>query len=109
MYWQGHSIEARLYAERPDHNFVPDSGTIRRWRVPATAGAFSFSTDGTRVDSGLQQGDEVGINYDPMIAKVITQGADRDEALSRMGTLLSQIEVRLVRADDEHCSSGRAR
>ena len=96
MVAQGHSIEARVYAEHPDHNFMPDSGTIRRAHFPATVGAFKFSGHGTRVDCGLQLGDEVGINYDPMIAKVITQGADRDDALARMGTLLDQIEVRLI-------------
>ena len=56
---QGHSIEARLYAERPDHDFVPDSGIIRRWLIPSTATAFIFSDNGMRVDSGVQQGDEV--------------------------------------------------
>ena len=59
---QGHSFEARLYAERPDHDFVPDSGTIRRWHIPSRAAAFGFSGDGIRVDSGVQQGDEVKCN-----------------------------------------------
>ena len=56
---QGHAIEARLYAENPEHSFMPAVGTILRWQTPRGASAFEFNTSGIRVDSGVQLGDEV--------------------------------------------------
>src|SRR4029077_9374705 len=59
----GHAVEARLYAEDPSNNFLPANGTIYVWDVP--------SIDGVRVDAGVARGTEVGIHYDPLLAKVI--------------------------------------
>src|SRR5262249_39595570 len=59
----GHAIEARLYAEDPAHGFIPSTGKIHVWRPP--------HSEGIRVDSGAEQGTEVGVHYDPLLAKVI--------------------------------------
>ncbi|KAL3134741.1 hypothetical protein ABBQ32_007741 [Trebouxia sp. C0010 RCD-2024] len=89
---QGHAFEARLYAESVANNFLPATGTIRRWQVPANASLFDNSSH-VRVDSGVSEGDTVGVNYDPMIAKVITSGPDRQTALARLHTALSELQV----------------
>jgi 3-methylcrotonyl-CoA carboxylase alpha subunit len=78
----GHAVEVRLYAEDP-RTFLPQSGTIARLRLP----------DGIRVDAGVQEGDEVGTAYDPMIAKLIAHGSTRDEALDRLQAALAATEV----------------
>ena len=69
----GHAVEVRLYAEDP-RTFLPQAGRIERLRLPT----------GIRVDAGVEEGDEVGIAYDPMIAKLIAHGPTRDEALDRL-------------------------
>jgi acetyl/propionyl-CoA carboxylase alpha subunit len=78
----GHAVEVRLYAEDP-RTFLPQSGTLERLRLP---------TD-VRVDAGVEEGDEVGIAYDPMIAKLIAHGGTRDEALDRLAAALAETEV----------------
>jgi geranyl-CoA carboxylase alpha subunit len=72
----GHAIEVRLYAEEPSNNFLPASGRIDVWR-PANG-------EGLRVDHGLSDGQEISPFYDPMIAKVIARGGDRDDARRRL-------------------------
>ena len=72
----GHAIEARLYAEDPQQNFLPQSGVLVDWR-PA-------SGDGVRIDHGLAPGQSVSPFYDPMLAKVIAHGATREEARRRL-------------------------
>ncbi len=74
--FSGHAIEARLYAEDPYKNFLPQSGTLVDWR-PATG-------EGVRVDHGLVAGLVVSPFYDPLLAKVITHGATREEARRRL-------------------------
>jgi len=76
----GHAIEVRLYAEDPARNFMPATGMIHRFEVPDTA----------RVDSGIESGGEVSIYYDPMIAKVITHGENREAAIEKMQKALKQ-------------------
>ena len=78
----GHAVEARLYAEDP-RTFLPQPGSVRRLRLPSAI----------RVDAGIEEGDEVGAGYDPMIAKLIAHGADRDEALARLRTALDETIV----------------
>jgi acetyl/propionyl-CoA carboxylase alpha subunit len=78
----GHAVEVRLYAEDPV-TFFPQTGKVERLRLPA----------GIRVDSGVAEGDEVGIGYDPMIAKLIAHGPTRDEALDRLADALAETEV----------------
>ncbi|MCC7502919.1 MAG: acetyl-CoA carboxylase biotin carboxylase subunit [Flavobacteriales bacterium] len=72
----GHAIEVRVYAEDPANNFLPDIGTLTTYRPP--------QGPGVRVDDGFEEGMTIPIFYDPMIAKLITHGATREEAISRM-------------------------
>jgi acetyl/propionyl-CoA carboxylase alpha subunit len=78
----GHAVEVRLYAEDP-RTFLPQAGRIERLRLPT----------GIRVDAGVEEGDEVGVAYDPMIAKLIAHGPTRDEALLRLRDALAETEV----------------
>ncbi len=78
----GHAIEARLYAEDP-RTFFPQTGRVERLRLP----------EAIRVDAGIEEGDEIGLAYDPMIAKLIAHGATRDEALGRLRDALRETEV----------------
>ena len=82
----GHSIEVRLCAENPANNFLPETGRIGVFRAPPDA-------DDIRLDTGVREGDEVSVFYDPMIAKLITWGADRLEAARRMQTALSETAI----------------
>jgi acetyl/propionyl-CoA carboxylase alpha subunit len=79
---QGHAVEVRLYAEDP-RSFLPQAGTVERLRLPT----------GVRVDAGVEEGDEVGTSYDPMIAKLIAHGPTRAEALARLADALAETEV----------------
>ncbi|MEO8067307.1 MAG: acetyl-CoA carboxylase biotin carboxylase subunit [Flavobacteriales bacterium] len=72
----GHAIEVRVYAEDPANNFLPDIGTLTTYRPP--------QGPGVRVDDGFEEGMTIPLYYDPMIAKLITHGATRDEAIKRM-------------------------
>jgi acetyl/propionyl-CoA carboxylase alpha subunit len=78
----GHAVEVRLYAEDP-RTFLPQAGRVERLRLPETI----------RVDAGVEEGDEVGVGYDPMIAKLIAHGETRDEALAHLGAALAETEV----------------
>jgi propionyl-CoA carboxylase alpha chain len=86
---KGWAIESRVYAEDPFRNFMPSTGRLVRYQAPT-------ETEGTRVDTGIEEGSEVSIFYDPMIAKVITYGSDRSQALSRMGDALDAYYIRGV-------------
>lgn len=83
---KGHAIEARVYAEDPARKFLPSMGPLHRL-------AFPEQRAGIRVDSGVVEGGEVSMFYDPMIAKVIAYGADRGEALQRLGAALRETEI----------------
>eukprot|EP00878_Enallax_costatus_P011806 GHUV01012324.1.p1 GENE.GHUV01012324.1~~GHUV01012324.1.p1 ORF type:complete len:586 (+),score=181.25 GHUV01012324.1:1012-2769(+) len=89
---QGHSFEARLYAENTRRNFLPGAGKVLRWRVPESARTFDH-TASIRVDSGVSEGDNVGVNYDPMIAKIVTHAADRTSALQLLQKALAETQV----------------
>jgi acetyl/propionyl-CoA carboxylase alpha subunit len=78
----GHAVEVRLYAEDPK-TFLPQTGRLERLRLPS----------GVRVDAGVEEGDEVGVAYDPMIAKLIAHGPTRDEAFARLRDALAETEI----------------
>ena len=84
----GWAIEARLYAEDPARNFLPSIGRLSRYREP--------TGEGVRVDSGVYEGAEISIHYDPMIAKLIAAGPDRATAAARRSHALDGFEVRGV-------------
>jgi acetyl-CoA carboxylase biotin carboxylase subunit len=86
---EGSALECRIYAEDPDRNFLPSPGTITRLRVP--------SGPGVRDDSGVYQGWEVPIFYDPMISKLATWGTNRTEAIARMKRALGEYHVGGIR------------
>jgi 3-methylcrotonyl-CoA carboxylase alpha subunit len=88
----GHAIEARICAENPDSNFLPATGTLHVYGLPACT-TFSRSDSGVRVDSGVRQGDTISPYYDSMVAKLIVHGATRAEALARMDTALAQTHI----------------
>jgi 3-methylcrotonyl-CoA carboxylase alpha subunit len=82
----GHAIEARVYAERPAMGFLPSPGTITAMDLPAPE-------PGLRIDTGYRAGDQVTIHYDPMLAKVIAGGADRDDAIDRLDRALEATRI----------------
>jgi 3-methylcrotonyl-CoA carboxylase alpha subunit len=95
----GHSIEARIYAENPMRDFLPATGTLSVLRL-ADAVEFDIAAAGTegkkggiRIDSGVRQGDVISPYYDPMIAKLIVWGEDRNEALLRMRGALRSCRI----------------
>src|SRR5215212_1832089 len=83
----GHAMEVRVYAEDPANNFLPDIGTLTTYKIP--------QGPGVRVDDGMEEGMEIPIYYDPMIAKLITHAASRTEAIDRM-----------IRAIDDYAITG---
>jgi acetyl/propionyl-CoA carboxylase alpha subunit len=78
----GHAVEVRLYAEDP-RTFLPQTGRLERLRLPI----------GVRVDAGVEEGDEVGTGYDPLIAKLIAHAETREAALARLAAALRETEV----------------
>ena len=83
--WRGHAIECRVYAEDPENNFFPSPGRITYLRTPAGPGI--------RDDSGVTQGTEVSIHYDPMISKLAAWGQNRQEAIDRLRRALTEYQV----------------
>ena len=81
----GHALELRVYAEDPATNFLPDIGTLQSYKTP--------KGPGIRVDDGFEEGMEISIYYDPMIAKLITYGKDRAEAIERMTRAIDEYEI----------------
>jgi len=88
---QGHAIEARVYAEDPANGFLPQAGRILLYREP--------QVPGVRIDSGIAEGSDVSVYYDPMIAKVIGSGETRAEALSRLSAALRDFPVLGIRTN----------
>jgi acetyl-CoA carboxylase biotin carboxylase subunit len=105
---RGHAVECRIYAEDPETGFMPSPGRVHGLRVP--------QGPGVRDDSGMYEGGEVPIYYDPMISKLITWADDRPTALARMRRALAEYEVRGIRTtipffrwilEDEDFQAGR--
>lgn len=90
----GHSFEARLYAEDPEQDFLPATGTLERFALDL-AGA-GLTPDQVRLDSGVESGDVVSMHYDPMLAKLIVHGVDRDAALATLNRALAALDVQGV-------------
>ena len=82
----GHAFEARIYAEDPDNDFLPVTGILSYLQTPDVS-------EHVRVDTGVRQGDEVSVYYDPMIAKLIVWDENRDKALRRLNKALSEYRV----------------
>lgn len=92
----GHAIEVRVCAEDPDNNFLPEVGTLSTYRRP--------QGPGVRVDDGYEEGMEIPIYYDPMIAKLITYGKDRSEAIARMLRAIREYEITGVETTLKFCA-----
>jgi len=82
---KGHAFELRVYAENPLENFLPSTGTLETYKRP--------EGEGIRVDDGFREGMEIPIYYDPMIAKLITYGATRAEALQKMREAIAAYHI----------------
>ncbi|HKU46335.1 MAG TPA: acetyl/propionyl/methylcrotonyl-CoA carboxylase subunit alpha, partial [Burkholderiales bacterium] len=82
----GHALEARIYAEDPQRDFLPATGRVLHLRFPEQNASI-------RVDTGIEQGAEITPWYDPMIAKLIVRAADRPRALARMRQALAEVEI----------------
>ncbi len=82
----GHAFEARIYAEDPEHDFLPATGRLKTLQPP-------LETANVRVDTGVVEGDDVSIYYDPMIAKLVVWDLDRDRALQRLTQALSEYRI----------------
>jgi 3-methylcrotonyl-CoA carboxylase alpha subunit len=82
----GHAFEVRIYAEDPQNDFLPATGKLVHMRMPR-------ESDHVRVDTGVYEGGEVSIHYDPMIAKLITWDVDRASALRRMASALNNVQI----------------
>lgn len=82
---KGHAVELRVYAEDPLNNFLPSIGTLSTYRKP--------EGDGVRVDDGYEEGMSIPIYYDPMIAKLVTHGKDRTEAVQKMKTAIKDFKI----------------
>ena len=79
----GHAIEARIYSEDPDRGFLPSTGRVERFACPPEDKSW-------RVDSGIEDGDRIEVHYDPMVAKVIASGPDREAAILRLRAALAR-------------------
>ncbi|HDZ49198.1 hypothetical protein LCGC14_0459560 [marine sediment metagenome] len=90
----GHSFEARIYAEDPDQDFLPATGLLTRFALDLEGAG--LSSDQVRLDSGVESGDAVSMHYDPMLAKLIVHGADRDAALATLNRALAALDVQGV-------------
>lgn len=91
----GHSIEVRVYAEDPRNNFLPDIGTLSTYQPP--------KGHGVRVDDAYEEGMNIPIYYDPMIAKLITHGSNREEARKRMINAIDDFQISGVATTLDFC------
>src|SRR5262249_26627579 len=89
---RAHRIDRRLYPETPAMNFLPSPGSLKRFQLPN-------GIEGLRIDTGVREGDQITFHYDPMIAKMITHGRDRNEAIARMLVALGGVRVEGVKTN----------
>lgn len=90
----GHTIEARLYAEEPTNNFLPSTGTLHVWEPPQEVA-------GIRVDSGVEAGTEIGVYYDPLLAKIVAHGPDRETTINKLVYALKHCAAQGVETNRE--------
>jgi acetyl/propionyl-CoA carboxylase alpha subunit len=88
---RGHAVEARLYAEDPDRDFLPQAGRLLLYREP--------HMPGIRIDSGFREGDEVSVHYDPLLAKIIAAAETRAQAVQRLIAALRAFPVLGIRTN----------
>jgi acetyl/propionyl-CoA carboxylase alpha subunit len=88
---RGHAIEARVYAEDPSHDFLPQAGRLLLYREPRRPGL--------RIDSGVREGDEVSVHYDPLLAKVIATAETRELAIARLVAGLRDFPILGIRTN----------
>jgi acetyl-CoA carboxylase, biotin carboxylase subunit len=93
---RGHAIEVRVCAEDPKNNFLPDIGTLKTYKRPQGAGV--------RVDDGMEEGMTIPIYYDPMIAKLIAYGKDRNEAIERMKRAITEFQITGIETTLSFCT-----
>jgi propionyl-CoA carboxylase alpha chain len=89
-----HAIEARLYAEEPANGFLPSTGTLHVWQPPTGVAAL-------RIDTGVEEGNEIGIYYDPLLAKVIAHAPDRQSAIRKLTYALKHFAAQGVETNRE--------
>jgi 3-methylcrotonyl-CoA carboxylase alpha subunit len=105
----GHAFEARIYAEDPNNDFLPASGTLSLIKTPMLSSPTSYqnsqslnktptlfsqgSTSKVRIDTGVQQGDDISVYYDPMISKLVVWGESREAALKQLVSALKQYHI----------------
>ncbi|MBL4618172.1 MAG: acetyl/propionyl/methylcrotonyl-CoA carboxylase subunit alpha [Robiginitomaculum sp.] len=94
----GWAMESRVYAEDPYRGFLPSIGRLKHYRTPE-------QTDRVRIDSGVREGDQISMFYDPMIAKLITHGPDRKTAIEEMRKALDRFEIKGVQANTPFLSA----
>ncbi|XP_076066589.1 methylcrotonoyl-CoA carboxylase 1 isoform X2 [Oratosquilla oratoria] len=82
----GHSFEARIYAEDPNNSFMPGAGPLLHLSTPSPS-------EDVRIETGVREGDEVSVHYDPMIAKLVVWGQNRDQALNKLKACLSEYNI----------------
>lgn len=91
----GHAVEVRVYAEDPKNNFLPDIGKLKTYRRP--------QGPGIRVDDGFEEGMDIPIYYDPMIAKLITHGENRQDAIDRMIRAINEYRITGIETTLDFC------
>lgn len=91
----GHAIECRVYAEEPENQFLPSTGTLTRHREP--------SGPGVRIDSGVEEDQEISVHYDPMISKLCTHAPTRKQAIDKMLRALGEYEISGVKTTIPFC------
>jgi len=87
--FRGHSVQARIYAEDPYNNFLPAAGNVQYLDYPTVS-------DDVRVETGVRQGDDVSVHYDPMIAKLVVWSETRSDAFAKLKNNLSAFNVRII-------------
>ncbi len=97
----GHSIEYRIYAEDPARKFLPSIGFLERYREPAAV----KTSDAVRIDTGVEEGSEISMFYDPMISKLVTWGKDRTEAIALLNQMIDEYVIRGVNHNSGFCKA----